>query len=146
MCRDYVDEWITVEEKAIGQAIVFMVEKHHKVRKLNQFDCAVWVMLIWPQGKLYVHAYFYYANHLKQDLIFISMKSYLTSPFKCRFTAPQRCLYWSCFFFSPIAMLGRSFSNLQLYRDYQGFREESQRFHRWNPGLSRFLEKWEIVV
>jgi hypothetical protein len=32
-----VDEWITVEEKAIGQAIVFMVEKHHKVRKMNQF-------------------------------------------------------------------------------------------------------------
>ena len=34
-----MDEWITVEEKAIGQAIVFMVEKHHKVRKMNQFDC-----------------------------------------------------------------------------------------------------------
>lgn len=31
VCRDYVDEWITVEDKAIGQAIVFMVDKHHKI-------------------------------------------------------------------------------------------------------------------
>ncbi|XP_052093336.1 L-threonine dehydratase catabolic TdcB-like [Mytilus californianus] len=31
LCRDFVDEWIMVEEEDIAKAIMFMVEKHHKI-------------------------------------------------------------------------------------------------------------------